>query len=119
VSLVGKKNIYRCSCGAQKVTVDRDAGVTPFTLPCDDCPAYMQSAFYRVDQALEPAHEWYKPMPHEAAAKRLSGEWSEAMLAHIARGGLVLRAIETPASRKRAKPQKGNAAKNAKAGGAA
>jgi len=95
---VGRKNVYRCAgtstdrsngCGASIVTVDRDAGVTPFLTGCSACKGYAQSSMYRVDQALAPTHEWYRP-------DTLAG-LTPATVDHVLRGGLILRAIVSPA----------------------
>lgn len=86
----GKKNIYVCrSCCGHIVTVDRDAGVTPFTTRCmatPGCSGLMQSSLYRVfDQAIGPDHEWYRP----SSIAGLSAGTAD----HVAKGGLLLRKI--------------------------
>lgn len=109
----GKKNGYLCrGCGWRIITVNRDEGVTPFMIGCqndvpsdDDrkaaresggvlgsrgCGAYMESAFYRVLQSLEPSHEWYAP--DKAERKRMRKK-RDSNLEHVARGGLILRRI--------------------------
>lgn len=86
---VGKKNVYTCDeCGHQKVTVDLVHGTTPFMISCgaDGCGAMSKSSFYRVDQSLEPTHEWYRP-------EDVSGE-TEMTKEHVRKGGLLLRVIE-------------------------
>ncbi len=88
----GKKNIYVCeSCKGHIVTVDRDAGVTPFLIRCEasaGCGGRMKSSLYRVfDQSMRASHEWYRP----AAPQVLTGN----TLDHVMHGGLLLRkAIE-------------------------
>lgn len=93
-TLVGKKNIYTCTapgCGAHIVTVDRDAGVTPFMIPCKipGCPGMMQSSMYRVfDQNMRAFWEWYKPPVIQLL--------TPCERDHVEKGGLLLRRI--PAS---------------------
>lgn len=90
-SLIGRKNIYTCgTCGGHVVTVDVDAGVTPFMIECKaapmGCQGYMQSSMYRVfDQRMRASWEWYKPTVLEV------GQLSEAEQHHVAQGGLLLR----------------------------
>lgn len=98
--LAGKKNVYTCEgCGESIVTVNLEEGVTPFMVGCriNGCseqlppgraiaPA-MKSHFYRVDQTLEPTHEWYRP--RGSALSKLSATAQE----HVANGGLLLREV--------------------------
>lgn len=86
----GKKNIYTCEvCHKHIVTVDRDAGVTPFTVACQctsGCKGWMKSSLYRVfDQSMKPSHEWYRP----SAVVVLTG-WEKD---HVEKGGLLFRRI--------------------------
>lgn len=86
----GMKNEYACAAGHVTVTVDRDDGVTPFTIACPKCDApgtRAQSRFYRVDQSQEPEYEWYRPESWE-----LRGE-SRELRQHVKSGGLVLRKV--------------------------
>jgi hypothetical protein len=95
-SLVGRKNGYSCqSCPARFVTIDVDEGVTPFMVSHAKfelgtlCTGMCHSHFYKIPQDLEPTHEWYLlDMP--TARKRYRRE--PAMVDHIERGGLLLRA---------------------------
>lgn len=91
-SFKGRKNAYTCgSCGCVTVTIDRDAGVTPFMIKCrrpdGGCSGMAQSAMYRIDQNLAPAFEWYAPDSHERAAA------PPAAQEHYRMGGLALRPI--------------------------
>jgi len=109
----GKKNGYTCrGCGWRIVTVNRADGVTPFLLGCQNdipsdedrakaiaaggvrsssgCGAFMESAFYRVPQHLEPSHEWYAP--DKAERKRMRRR-NDPSLEHVEQGGLLLRRI--------------------------
>lgn len=83
----GQINLYTCeSCDADIVTVNRDDGVTPYMIRCERCGGVSVSAFYRVDQATTPTHEYYRP----AIVRGMSREAKE----HVSRGGLLLRKIE-------------------------
>lgn len=96
----GKKNVYQCDHDAAHliVTVDREPGVTPFTVQCPHCEAAgtpgkgfykhpaMTSAMYRVHQNLKPTHEWYRPDTVHGLR--------DSIAEHVLRGGLVLRKIE-------------------------
>lgn len=109
----GKRNGYTCrSCGWRIVTVNRDAGVTPFMLGCANdvpsdedrekakaagqafgskgCGAFMESHFYRIPQDAEPSHEWYSPDAKERKRMRHKGDPN---FEHVERGGLLLRRI--------------------------
>jgi hypothetical protein len=95
----GRLNLYQCQHDAAHVivTVDREPGVTPFTIQCPHCEAIgtpggfpykhpaMRSGFYRVSPNLTPTHEWYRPDSLEG--------FSAGMVDHLSRGGLVLRPI--------------------------
>jgi hypothetical protein len=91
VSLVGRKNIYQCQeCLGIIATIDRDAGTTPFAIGCqarNGCKGTMQSAFYRVFEAIQPTFEWYKP--DEVEIEKLSAGSRH----HVDMGGLLLRRI--------------------------
>lgn len=87
----GKYNIYACDeCGEHIVTIDVDAGVTPFTIPCGEyctpnCKGSMISSMYRVAQnnmpprapmfggklpaLLKPDYEWRRLTHDELCAK--------------------------------------------------
>jgi hypothetical protein len=97
----GKKNIYVCDqCHGHIVTVDRDAGTTPFTTDCCvtvSCKGWMKSSMYRVfDQDIAATHEWYKPSSVEAESM------PQHVQHHIDQGGLLLRKIVNPADEKAA-----------------
>ena len=93
-------NVYQCEHNPSHtiVTVDREPGVTPFTIQCPHCEALgtlgaglyrhpaMRSAMYRVHPRLKPTHEWYRP-------DSLDG-FKPGMVDHLLRGGLTLRKIE-------------------------
>lgn len=86
----GKKNIYVCDrCAGHIVSVDLDAGVTPFLIKCEaviGCPGMMQSSMYRVfDQRMRASHEWYRP----TLVTRLEPWEAE----HVRKGGLLLRKV--------------------------
>lgn len=93
----GAINIYTCpSCGWRAITRNRDDGTTPFMIACEgkDCEADPRvggctSAFYRVDQTLEPTHEWYRPL---SAGERKAMK-DPALRDHVRMGGLLLRKI--------------------------
>lgn len=95
----GRINGYRCEAIPHHTlyTIDREAGVTPFTIQCPFCkeqgvgggtlyrhPA-MQSAMYRIPQDLRPGWEWYRP-------DRLEG-LKPGEAEHVLKGGLLLREI--------------------------
>lgn len=83
----GRKNAYECEdCQAYIVTVDRHPGVTPFLTKCGACGGMAQSKMYRVADRLSPTHEWYRPENLEDVPRGSED--------HIAKGGLVLRAID-------------------------
>ncbi len=82
----GKKNAYVCEkCGSYIITIDRHPGVTPFMVRCGACDSMAQSKMYRVQDYLNPTHEWYRP-------DTLDGI-NSASFDHIENGGLILRAI--------------------------
>lgn len=91
---VGRKNRYCCEkCQKNIITVDRDAGVTPFMLQCKrtpGCDGWMTSRFYIVEDVWpEPQYEWRKPTSREY--KRMP----DGMKQHVDQGGLALYPIET------------------------
>lgn len=98
----GKKNLYTCqTCRGQIVTVNRDAGTTPFMIDCEApnpgtwqaCRGVMYSNFYPAGlEALAPSHEWYRPT--SAGERKKIPRGAEE---HIAKGGLLLRALTVKA----------------------
>jgi hypothetical protein len=60
-------NVYTCQkCGRGTVTINKDEGVTPFTISCFHCghpEAY--SCMYQCCQSLKPHFEWYRPTDNE------------------------------------------------------
>src|SRR5690348_4544650 len=92
-----KKNMYICeACFNRIVTIDRDAGVTPFLISCSqwinkDCDSRnkARSVLYRISQDAEPTHEWYRSNPDEIAGMKNP----ESCLDHHKNGGLFLRKI--------------------------
>lgn len=94
----GQINVYTCiSCGRKAVTVDREEGVTPFTITCPFCEkSEAQSHFYRVPQDLDPMYEWYKPDEAELGDLMSFEEGRDVYDNHIKRGGLVMRKIGGP-----------------------
>jgi hypothetical protein len=109
----GEKNVYTCDkCGEYTVTVDKDEGVTPFTIRCRakdhpikggmtivGCAGRARSACYRLAGVLgsaysNPEWEWYHPDADEMkrwAAHRFGPD----VVDHVERGGLLLRHIAT------------------------
>lgn len=82
-----RKNAYECeTCGSYIVTIDRDPGVTPFMVKCENCGGMASSKFYRVQDYLDPTHEWYRPASLAGIDK---GYYD-----HLERGGLILRPID-------------------------
>ena len=68
-----RKNVYTCqSCGKYLITVDIDAGVTPFSIRCA-CGGDMYSAFYSLDgsgfENEEPTHGWLRLTEKEIIEK--------------------------------------------------
>lgn len=84
-------NAYVCDfCGQSTITVDRVKGTTPMYMKCratQGCRGRAESKFYRVDQALTPTHEWYRPSQGE------QNRLDPSTLAHVRGGGLLLREI--------------------------
>jgi len=95
MSTTDRVNSYYCPmCQRSTVTVDRDTGVTAFTIRCratPDCRGLATSRFYLDDVTGPPTHEWYSPTQEERQLL------DEEMQAHVRRGGLVLREILKPA----------------------
>lgn len=102
----GKRNRYTCGeCGASVVTVDTDAGVTPFMMSCGVataeagratlCSGGMSSAFYRDSTAYDGAAEleWYRPRTDEEIAQVLEQGVDPE---HLLQGGLARRAFVKP-----------------------
>lgn len=97
----GRINGYICDQDRTHriVTIDREPGVTPFTIQCPICEANnipnrtggfyrfsaMTSSMYRVPQDLTPNYEWYRP--------DTIAEIKEGVLDHVMQGGLLLRKI--------------------------
>ncbi len=86
---LNKINVYTCKkCGGKIVTIDRDAGVTPFMIACRatvGCIGNMVSSSYRCDQSLTPTWEWHKKKRIFATSDTRD---------YIRRGGLLLRKIK-------------------------
>lgn len=92
-SFRGKLNIYTCdTCRGHIVTIDMDAGTTPFMIACHavqegegQCKGRMTSSMYRVfDQSMRPDYEWYRP----------TGYVIPNLRDHVNRGGLLMRKHE-------------------------
>ena len=82
-------NRYTCEdCRAHIITIDKDAGVTPFLTSCkmEDCTGFMRSAVYRVYNET-PEYEWYRPSLEEYQ------ELDIYQQDYIRMGGLLLRKI--------------------------
>lgn len=103
MSFKGCFNVYRCPDGHLTVTKDVDDGVTPMFLACrhdgtTDCGQRAVSAGY--PEGPMPAEllerfetygfEWYAPTVKWARRK------GTEMLAHVQKGGLVLRPAPRP-----------------------
>jgi hypothetical protein len=81
-----KINTYTCPKGHVTVTIDREYGVTPMMLGCQqNCTEMARSGWYRVSQDLKPEYEWYKPK----TTKGLNINEKD----HVERGGLLLKKI--------------------------
>lgn len=99
MSFKGKKNLYLChSCGRGVVTLDRDEGVTPFAITCDNCGKSAYSFFYRlppnIAEVVTPAFEWYRPTAAELdeVCKTLTRPgMADATRDHVCKGGLLKR----------------------------
>lgn len=86
MNTTGRINVYTCrTCGDERITIDIDKGVTPMLLDCLKCGGDAVSAWYRVDQALNPEWEWYRPTKRQI--KRMPKGWRH----HYEQGGLDLR----------------------------
>lgn len=87
----GRMNAYVCDdCDRFIVTVDREPGVTPFTVShkhaAPDCgKGWLTSKMYRVADHLQPTHEFYRPDS--------LGGFDRNTAEHLRKGGLLLRAI--------------------------
>ena len=86
IDLQWRVNRYTCSCGNKTDTRDMDAGVTPYTIPCEKCGGHSRSSFYRV-ASVNPTHEWYRPKLKELLKMN-------NVIEHVLKGGLVLMKIE-------------------------
>lgn len=99
MSFQGKKNIYLCDhCGRAVVTQDRDEGVTPFMIACDNCGKMARSFCYNVPPKLlettTPAFEWYRPDAaelSEVCRTQTRPGMAAATREHVERGGLLKR----------------------------
>lgn len=106
----GKINTYTCKDGHKTVTIDKDEGVTPFMISCEECKALDKlnstatSSMYRCSQELTPAFEWYRSNMAEIVimAKEMERDFKvnydgafESLLSHHNQGGLYLRKIKT------------------------
>lgn len=91
-------NAYVCpECGERTVTIDRDAGTTPFMMPCPKCNPQnslalpmMVSQMYQVAPE-PPTGEFYRP---SFADFRKMPDGAEKQ--HVADGGLLFRKIPPP-----------------------
>lgn len=87
----GGVNGYACRrCAYVTITINRDEGVTPFSITCTrpGCGGPAYSMFYPPEEVIGSeavTHEWYRPSLRWARRK------GAAMLEHVKRGGLVLR----------------------------
>lgn len=95
----GRVNVYQCEREPKHaiITIDREPGVTPFTVQCPHCEALgtpgdgfyrhpaMRSKLYRVPQDLRPTHEFYRPDSLDDVNPNVSD--------HVLKGGLLLREI--------------------------
>lgn len=114
MSFKGQKNVYLCECGHGFVTIDRDAGVTPFLAICrrPGCGGQAASLCYKIPQSIlakvSPVLEWYRP--NEAELAKVIEETRKGVLAksgdagaanavaagmgdHVKRGGLLCRPV--------------------------
>jgi hypothetical protein len=79
----GRISVYTCGAEDHKlVTIEREEGVTPFVIPCQECNSEMLHR--HDDENAIPTHEWFKPR---------SGKFDKATYEHIQKGGLILRKI--------------------------
>lgn len=93
----GRRNAYHCrTCGRQTITINLCEGTTPFTIGCraawpGKCNGLATSAFFKIDQTTPPEYGWYRPTDAEAAQldRRAPGT-----LAHVQKGGLILRRLD-------------------------
>ena len=80
IDLQNRLNVYSCSCGHDTITIDIDAGVTPFMYRCEKCGNRAISKGYQVQGNLTPTLEWYNPMDNEEGypnhyGQGLQNEW--------------------------------------------
>jgi hypothetical protein len=94
----GKINAYTCEkCQKHTITVNRDAGTTPFLIGCKQpgsCNGTASSRFYRCSQELKPTWEFYKPTPEQVAALDPDEPDTPWLIDHARRGGLFFRPIK-------------------------
>ena len=84
----GAINGYVCeNCPHKMVTIDREAGVTPFMMPCENCKGWMRSSMYRVPQNLTPTHEFFRP------SYEMLKTLTPGLFDHVKKGGLAFRKI--------------------------
>lgn len=95
----GCVNQYTCqTCGASILTINDDAGTTPFALRCratKGCTGEMLSSCYRIAVRGEARilWHWYRPSREEVERLERGFDWSWArqQAEHIRHGGLELR----------------------------
>ena len=90
IDLESRLNVYSCSCGHDTITIDIDAGVTPFMYRCEKCGNRAISKGYQVQGNLTPTLEWYRPSLKEMMKRRKN----ENLLEHYFNGGLEIRKIK-------------------------
>jgi len=98
-----KINAYICGQLHSTITQNKDEGVTPMFITCDQCNGRATSKMYMVDQALQPTHEWFKPTEDEIKfeARKMAkyhhipydGIYN-SLKEHARKGGLSLRKIK-------------------------
>lgn len=83
-------NTYRCEkCQKEIVTIQIDAGTTPFMLLCrvtKDCKGRMLSQFGRNKDGAIPTFEWYR--------KRIIDCLNRIEAEHHSKGGLFIRPLQ-------------------------
>ena len=85
----GAINAYRCvKCRKHHLTVNLNAGTTPFMTDCPLCDGAAQSCFYRVrhllrNETLTVSHAWYRPDIVKFAGLHLHTQ------SHVVMGGLL------------------------------
>jgi len=80
----GKKNIYLCKdCGHGFISLDRDAGTTPFMTECLNCGGFAQSMMYAAPQQALAEHacafEWVRATPQQVSRMTASGKQHHQM----------------------------------------